>query len=592
MAGLWQPRTGDRECVCCVLGVYSMTMAFTYDVFVFLVFLATATSVPFVPGGHDVSPLPQPASCCFNDSVVSHGDVVLAFPSKCLQLVCSHGEIKPHYLGQPGSKDCCEFDGLLYPEGAQLSAQCLAIKCYQGQWNPSSLIEDCCRHCCLHDDPHIYTFDDYQYDWHGTCNYSVAQTDHTFYPEAAIFSDFQPCNGRASCLQHTTFRDNPHTIISLDNADVFTMLVNGDPYVVAETGVEAVRSSGRVHSVLAWRNGHCAMLLGSSRLMLQHCRYRLDVWAHPSHADNLNGLCGHYNFYREDDFTDREGEVHHLQYWPSIFPNSWLTPDQNDYVCKDKCPTCHVDNVVDPCLADADQRAAYRAQCQHHFQSVLDTNEKLHTHLRTCEFDLCMMYQDGRTDQQTKEWLSFLLVNLKTSSTIIQYTLEGAKVQVPEDLLNITLDSCGCVVIIRPELTSVEEQLPRLLESLQELHYAVQKFGPLESFTVVKPRGLLGFFKVVVGMAKKILGYLKAIWNEGRSGARSERFCPLHSLKTARHDIAQVTDKVQKIKSSLKRDDPLLQEVQLNIQETIDTVDSAVSIVTEIKIKLESTPCY
>ncbi|KAG7177280.1 putative Mucin-5B-like 4 [Homarus americanus] len=92
----------------------------------------------------------------------------------------------------------------------------------------------------------------------------------------AAQSDFEQCFEGTSCLGHTIFKDDKHTGISLGSS-VFNLLMNGDPYTVPVIGAEQVRCSSKIHSVLAWRNGQCTMLLGSSKLMLQHCRHRLDV---------------------------------------------------------------------------------------------------------------------------------------------------------------------------------------------------------------------------------------------------------------------------------------------------------------------------
>ncbi|KAG7157009.1 Mucin-2-like 3, partial [Homarus americanus] len=201
--------------------------------------------------------------CCFNDTVVDHGQVVFNLPSKCLQLVCNYGKIIPRFLGDPGRS--CEFDGLLYAEGAELAGHCVVMQCTRKGWIPRGDIDDCCKHCSVYDDPHFVTFDGYRYDWHGYCNYSVAQTDRTYNPEAGVFSDFEPCFGGPSCLGRSTFKDHKHTVISLGHS-VFNLLVNGDPYAVPLVGAEPVRCSSKVHPVLAWRNGQCTMLLGSSKL--------------------------------------------------------------------------------------------------------------------------------------------------------------------------------------------------------------------------------------------------------------------------------------------------------------------------------------
>lgn len=109
-------------------------------------------------------------------------------------------------------------------------------------------------------------------------------------------------------------------------------MVNGEAFHVPVTGVHKLTCTcGSYktcpcgsHEIFAWRRGMCLMLVGSSRLALQHCHDRIDVWAHPSLAGSLHGLCGHYNFYVKDDFTDRTGQVHPLAKWPQeAFPMSW-----------------------------------------------------------------------------------------------------------------------------------------------------------------------------------------------------------------------------------------------------------------------------
>ncbi|XP_042232839.1 mucin-6-like [Homarus americanus] len=296
-----------------------------------------------------IGPRPQ-AGCCFNDTVVDHGQVVFNLPSKCLQLVCNNGKILPHFLGDPDTNHCCEFDGLLYGEGAELSGHCVVMQCTRKGWLPRGNIDDCCKHCCIHDDSHFFTFDGHQYDWHGYSNYSMAQTDMTYDPEAGVFSDLEP---------------------------VFNLLVNGDPYTVPVIGAEQVLCSSKVHSVLAWRNGQCTMLLGTSKLMVQHSRHRLDMWAHPTHADNLDGLCGPFNFYDADDFTSRQVDVHPLGYFLSTFPHSWRTQDQNDHSFR-QCRDCQPPRVDRLYRADERQLAKYRSMCEKYLGSIIDQNTRAH----------------------------------------------------------------------------------------------------------------------------------------------------------------------------------------------------------------------
>ncbi|XP_071535745.1 von Willebrand factor-like isoform X2 [Panulirus ornatus] len=383
---------------------------------------------------YDTSPSVH-ATCCYGDAHYDHGDVILTLPKICLQLVCNNGKVERHYFDKPGDENCCEFDGQLYPEGEELTAQCVPMVCYNSCWTPVGTIDDCCNHCCLHDDPHIYTFDGYQYDWHGICNYSVAQSDLTYYPDVAVYSDFVACYGRASCLAHTTFKNDPHTVITLFNGAVFDLIVNGESFHVKPGKVQTVKSSAGCHPVLVWRtlvdhpDGYCTMLLGSSRLVLQHCPHRLDIWAHPSHTGDLDGLCGHFNFYVDDDFTNRNGEVHNLNYWPLAFPSSWRTDTQSDYSCKAPCYDCHHETTTNPCNVTSYEWERYKTMCQDSLGPIIGDNEQLNTHINTCAFDVCMILGYGEDQKAVQFWLLELQKNLRVSTDIIKKTKKFKKTE-------------------------------------------------------------------------------------------------------------------------------------------------------------------
>ncbi|KAG7158521.1 putative Mucin-5B-like 5 [Homarus americanus] len=121
------------------------------------------------------------------------------------QLVGNNGKILPHFLRDPGTNHCC----CECVEGAELSGHCT-----RKGWLP---IDD----CCVHDEPHFFTFEGHRYDWH--CNYSLAQTDMTYDPEAGVFGDFEPC-----------FGDLPASDTPPSRA--INTPVNGDPYTVAVIG--------------------------------------------------------------------------------------------------------------------------------------------------------------------------------------------------------------------------------------------------------------------------------------------------------------------------------------------------------------------
>ncbi|KAK4303757.1 hypothetical protein Pmani_024255 [Petrolisthes manimaculis] len=267
---------------------------------------------------------PTPRDCCWGDTTVPHQHIVLSLPWCCTLLTCYNGTIKPDVIGRDAT-DCCEFDGVMYPNGGRLAAQCVSLECSRGQWIVKDY-DDCCAHCSVYNDPHFTTFDGHYYDFHGSCNYSLAQTDTSLSPHTAVYSQFKPCFGHASCLDTVTFRENPHVIVTLEPGVVDSLKVNDELYIVATSGVHVVTTSSGPHPLLVWRDNDCLQILGVSKIMVTHCSNVVDIWTFPTHADNLDGLCGHFNYYVDDDLTSRDGQVTTLTHWPFAFPESWKDP--------------------------------------------------------------------------------------------------------------------------------------------------------------------------------------------------------------------------------------------------------------------------
>ncbi|KAK8375213.1 hypothetical protein O3P69_007857 [Scylla paramamosain] len=216
------------------------------------------------------------------------------------------------------------------------------------------------KHCYLFNDPHIHTLDGHYYDWHGICNYTVTQPGNSLYPDYGVFSDFRHCYNSASCLHVSTFKNDRYTAITLRHNNPFTILVNNDEFVVPTTGVTEALSSHGKHPVLVWRDGDCIYLVGSSKIMIQHCRHRLDVWAHPSHGD--------------------------------------------------------------PCTLDAAQRQELRAICSRRLHLILATDEELEHYVDACQFDLCQLRQTGATKEAQDNWLRELEILAQDAKIILAKT--------------------------------------------------------------------------------------------------------------------------------------------------------------------------
>ena len=69
-------------------------------------------------------------------------------------------------------------------------------------------------------DPHITAFSGVTYDWHGKCNYSLAQNGTGFEPSYGVFAQFVDCslypffNSFASCVGDVAVRDTPNSVFN------------------------------------------------------------------------------------------------------------------------------------------------------------------------------------------------------------------------------------------------------------------------------------------------------------------------------------------------------------------------------------------
>ncbi|XP_045117889.1 mucin-2-like isoform X2 [Portunus trituberculatus] len=362
---------------------------------------------------------PQKQWCCYGDSIVMDGEVALTAPDCCLQVVCEGGKLVEKRLGQPGDGNCkyssgngcLGLDGQLYPPGF-VTNQCFPLECKAGQWVPTGYINACCSQCSMYSASHFITYDNHHYDWNGVCNYTLTQQGSTFNPDMGVFIDLETCWGCGACPSKITFRNHPNELLVITTKYLFDILVNGEAFHVPAYGIHRVKTSYGNHDVFAWRRESCLVIVGSSMLSLQICYDRVDVWAHPSLAHSLHGLCGHYNFYIQDDFTDRSGQVLELASWPQeSFSLSWRTNTQTDYECNqlysstDVCngkkgPVCHVPES---------QRSQYRQTCQKEFLAVLNQHSDLYFYIDACVTDLCAVYQSGAGPNQVKELLAKLV---------------------------------------------------------------------------------------------------------------------------------------------------------------------------------------
>ncbi|KAG7161545.1 Mucin-2-like 1 [Homarus americanus] len=358
-------------------------------------------------------------SCCYGNEFYTHGSVVHTDAKKCLQLVCHDGEIVSKYTGYHSYCSCCEYKGQLYNHATYLPIPCGYMRCLSGRWYVYDTIDKCCGHCIAYDDVHMVTFDNRYYDFHGHLNYSLAQSDTSYSPEVGVFADFKPCsfNGLVSCLDKIQVNGECYTFpTSMPYRYAYPLEVNGVTYpiIVVKTSYNCIKYIGL-----------------TSRITLIVCPHRVDVVAHPSHSDGLDGLCGHYNNYQNDDFTSRSLTVYPLYKYPLDFPLSWLTNDQCGEDYQSDCPEPHLGcsgaYTTSPCKADKGQMYSYYVRCYKYLYNYVYRISDLRHYLYSCEFDLCMLYQNGQGSYVTT-WL----IKLRTNALFSRWLYYNTKERRPE----------------------------------------------------------------------------------------------------------------------------------------------------------------
>lgn len=366
-------------------------------------------------------------TCCYGSRTIPNGGLIRSFPTKCMQLFCLDGYIEERYYNTPEDCLCCEYNGRMYQNGEQMAGICIDMTCVDGGWVTNGCFDDCCKKCNVQNDPHITTFDNYYYHWHGTCNYSISQIGYGYDEDFGIYGQFQQCNSAASCIGQTTFKDNPTTAIDISFNSGANVMVNGDNYVV-KNFVEVVDTGNGAHPVLAWRDGSCNMFLGSQGYLLITCPSQVSVWAYPNLIEEINGLCGHFNMYQADDFMDRMNVQQPLVPYPFGFPMSWETADQ---------PSCNTgisarngmdEPTEDPCPLDDVMRL--KAECQALLEDVKwhcvpSSETNLENSISSCASDLCAMEQSGATQDAIDDWKKEMKMMLKLNVKIEVKTENG-----------------------------------------------------------------------------------------------------------------------------------------------------------------------
>nr|XP_045610359.1 otogelin-like protein [Procambarus clarkii]XP_045610360.1 otogelin-like protein [Procambarus clarkii] len=371
------------------------------------------------------------SSCIHGGQFVPHGTVLANLPDKCMRIVCDKGSAVPEFVGDEKASGCCEFRGNIYQPGLVYPAGCAKMTCEGGNWKPTGEIETHCPQCEVFDDPHFWSYDRHRFDYHGDCKYAISQKGNSIDPEYGIFAQFQRCYNMPSCVQKTTFKDNPELQIEigewgLASPGIFKIRANGEEIEVpAGPYAQRVTAGGVKHNVLVWRQGECLRILGSQGLVLQHCKIRFDVWANPNLHSELRGLCGIPDKNTGNDFTTRNNVPYNPTLnAPAVFAESWKTPDQTNPACtaagrRRRSINKESQAAFKQCQQDNVSWKRMLALCQQTVGGAKSNGQGASGELSqvlvdSCAFDLCMISKGSPDpEKDTEKWLGEVKVMTK-----------------------------------------------------------------------------------------------------------------------------------------------------------------------------------
>ncbi|XP_037777576.1 uncharacterized protein LOC119574429 [Penaeus monodon] len=332
----------------------------------------------------------------------------------CLLIAVALNYVAGNYLTKcPGlAGPGCFFNGTMYNDGAYLMYDCIGLRCEGSNWVPTGNTNPLCGKCKVYLDPHIETSDGYYYNGvQSACNYSLVQEGTSYHPDVAVFAKFRECNGVASCVGSTFFRDGPEVIVEIGRnglqvPDIYKVYLDDNPYTIPEGTVGRVLWS----SVLAWRFGDsCIRLVGTSGVAMEVCAYHLCMWSHP-HFAPYYGLCGFFDgtYNMTDDFMGRMNETFLLTpYFVPSFSVIWLTAEQENK----KCPSVAAREAPTLCKQTDAKKAEYEEMCKSaifglelHGANISLAQGSVLT--EACAFDLCLVSQSTEDNPvEVSAWL-------------------------------------------------------------------------------------------------------------------------------------------------------------------------------------------
>jgi len=316
---------------------------------------------------YNCCPVCEKPGCCYNNTQVDAGTVILDYPDKCMRLSCvMQNTTEPPYstavleLEAADGCGCCTLGGELYPDGFLLTDNdyCISVQCVNGNWTNQGFFNADCRSCTVQDPGvTVVTFDGtfFQYT-DPDCTYSLIEEGGDSY----VHIDFQDGNNGFADHEQITYVDAGSSPITCPASDPtvcsFGTMTSQPTEVNGEGTLAFTMNLGSLEfGVLMGTNGVATLYNGNTLL----------TFAPLSQQDQLGGMCGAYNQDGTDDLTTSDGSITtdtdaFAQSWQVSCPsNRSITPkDHTDNSMPDnsQCAGLEESQVTDyteACLEDS-----------------------------------------------------------------------------------------------------------------------------------------------------------------------------------------------------------------------------------------------
>uniref|UniRef100_K7FKH3 Fc fragment of IgG binding protein n=1 Tax=Pelodiscus sinensis TaxID=13735 RepID=K7FKH3_PELSI len=285
--------------------------------------------------------------------------------------------------------------------------------------------------CWAQGDPHYHTLDGRNFDFMGTCTYTIAKTcgpDSTLPPFSIKAKNDNRGNTHVSYVGHVT-------------VEVYNVTVSMVRYEMGFIRVNAQRSRLPISllegKLKVYQSGRSVVIQTDFSLRVSYdWGSSLVVKLSSSFSENVCGLCGNYNGDPGDDFTTSAGV---LAASPVEFGRSWKVEDGDRFCwddCHGQCKSCSPEQVgrykAEPFCGWITKGAGGPFSRCH---SMIDPK----IYLDNCVYDLCM--NDGRKEMLCQALTTYADACQAKGAAVSDWrSLSGCTLPCPE---NSQYNACG-----------------------------------------------------------------------------------------------------------------------------------------------------